>query len=383
MASMTHRQRAVAAIRGEPVDHLPFIGRMELWYNYNHNRGTLPEKYRGWSLWDVQRDLDIGIFGFGAWSASFYRLEYPGMEVRRTTTADEAVVEYVTPYGTIRARNLLAEELRDADVTGAQVEHEFKDERDYDALQYLFEHTRVLENYEEYGNIVEAIGEDGLALPFSGWVPMHVLMHHYMGYETFYYQLYDNTARVERLHQALVEQQRQILRLGARCPAEVVEVGANYDEEMTPPGIFEKYMLPFYREAAQVLHAGGKLMAAHLDGEMRRLLELMPAAGLDVGEAITPAPMTTIDMRSLRALWRDKVAVWGGVPTVLLTETFGDEEFERYVLDLFAAVAPGDRFILGFGDNAPTDALFSRLAKTAELWQRYGVYPIDPALSSP
>ncbi|MHB1133080.1 MAG: uroporphyrinogen decarboxylase family protein [Chloroflexota bacterium] len=375
--SMTHRQRAVAAIRGEAVDHIPFIGRMELWYNYNCNRGTLPEKYRGWSLWDIQRDLNIGIFGFGVWTASFYRLEYPAsITVQRTTTADEAIVEYVTPYGTVRARNLLAEELRDADVTGAQVEHEFKDERDYDALQYLFENTKVVDNFEEYGRVVEAIGEDGLALPYSGWLPMHVLMHHYLGYENFYYQLHDNTAKVEQLHQALVEQQRQILKLGARCPAEVVEVGGNYDESMTPPVIFEKYMVPFYREAAQTLHAGGKLMAAHLDGEMQRLLDIMPSTGLDVGEAITPAPMTSIDIRHLRSLWQGKMAMWGGIPTVLLTNSYSDEEFERYVVDLFAAVAPGDRFILGFGDNAPTDALFSRLAKTAELWQRYGRLPV-------
>ena len=40
--TMTHRQRAIAAIRGERPDRVPFIGRMDLWYAYNFNRGTLP-----------------------------------------------------------------------------------------------------------------------------------------------------------------------------------------------------------------------------------------------------------------------------------------------------------------------------------------------------
>src|SRR5512133_2875883 len=194
---MTHRHRAIAAIRGEKPDRLPFVGRMDLWYAYNSNRGTLPSKYQGWSLWDIQRDLDIGIFGFGVWTASFYKLVHERMEVRRISTATEQVVEYVTPYGTLRTRNVLAEEIKDADVTGAQVEHHFKDERDYDALQYLFEHTKVVDNYDEYAKVVEAIGDDGLALPFSGWLPMHQIMREYLGYETFYYQMFDNPAKVE------------------------------------------------------------------------------------------------------------------------------------------------------------------------------------------
>lgn len=374
---MTHRQRAIAAIRGEKVDRIPFIGRMDLWYAYNRNRGTLPERYRDWSLWDIQRDLGIGIFGFGAWSYSFYKLYHRNMEVRRTVTPQEMVLEYETPYGTLRTRNLLADDLKDADVTGAQVEHEFKSERDYDALQFLFENTEVVENFDEYAKLVEVIGEDGLALPFSGWLPMHIIMYHYFGYERFYYEMHDHPARVERLHEALREQHREIIRLAARCPAEVIEVGANYDEEMTPPGVFQKYMLPFYQESAEVLHRGGKLMAAHLDGEMKRLLELVRDSGIDVAEAITPAPMTSIDIRRTRELWGDKVAMWGGLPSVLLTDTFTDEEFEENAIDLFRAVAPGGRFILGFGDNAPTDALFHRIARVAELWHQYGAYPID------
>ena len=375
--TMTHRQRAIAAIRGERPDRVPFIGRMDLWYAYNFHRGTLPEKYQGWSLWDIQRDLGIGIFGFGAWTASFYKLEYEGMEVRRGSTDTEQIVEYVTPFGTLRSRNVLAEEIKDADVTGAQVEHHFKDERDYDALQYLFEHTRVVDNYDEYAKVVDAIGEDGLALPYSGWLAMHQIMREYMGYETFYYQLNDHPDRVEKLHEALLEQQRAIIRLGAHSPAQVIEVGGNYEEMITPPSIFQKYFTPFYREAADILHKTGKLMAAHCDGDMDRLLALVGDCGLDVAEAITPAPMTSIDVRNARALWAGKTAMWGGVPTILLTETFTDAEFEANVLDLFRAVAPGDRFVLGFGDNAPTDAIFGRIAMLAELYDKYGGYPIS------
>ena len=40
---MNHRDRALAAMRGQPVDRIPFIARMDLWYGYHHNRGELPQ----------------------------------------------------------------------------------------------------------------------------------------------------------------------------------------------------------------------------------------------------------------------------------------------------------------------------------------------------
>lgn len=62
---MSHRSDALAAMRGEQPQRVPFIGRMNLWYNYHSARGTLPERYAGWSYFDVVRDLGIGILGFG------------------------------------------------------------------------------------------------------------------------------------------------------------------------------------------------------------------------------------------------------------------------------------------------------------------------------
>ena len=46
---------------------------------------------------------------------------------------------------------------------------------------------------------------------------------------------------------------REIIRLGVHYPAEVIEIGANYVEEMTTPSIFEHYLLPVHRESAEVL----------------------------------------------------------------------------------------------------------------------------------
>jgi hypothetical protein len=332
---MNHRERALAAMRGQPVDHIPFIARMDLWYSYHKNQDSLPHPYEKASLWDIQRDLGIGIFGFGAWDISFYRLIHRNVEVVKTVRGQETMTHYVTPYGSLTARDVMAEELKEAAGTGGRLEYPFKSEADYNALQYLIEITQVVENFEAYAQFIDAIGEDGIALPFSGHLPAHQLMIFFMGYQRFYYELNDHLTRLEALIQALENQQQQVLTLAAASPADAIEAGGNYDEQMTPPPVFERFFAPFYRKASQLLAPTGKPLVIHGDGEMRKLLTNLMSCGIQVVETITPKPMTSID------------------------------------------VAPGDRFILGFGDNVPTDASFERVKRIAHFWMERGHYPVS------
>lgn len=370
---MNHRDRALAAMRGEPVDRIPFIARMDLWYLFHRNQGTLPQPYENASLWDIQRDLGIGIFGFGMGAVPFYRLDHRGVETETTTEDGVTTTFYHTPHGTLRLRDRLAEELKDAATTAARIEYPFKTDSDYDALQFLIEHAEVVENLDEYARYVDEIGGDGLAVPWTRHLPAHQLMIDLMGYETFYCELYDREDRVLRLIEALTEQHRRILGIAAKTPVGAVEVGGNYDEQMTPPPIFDRFFAPFYREARNTLNSAGKVLVVHGDGEMNVLLSKLMECGVQVVEALTPRPMTSIDIRSTRRLWKDRVCMWGGLPSVMLTEVFSDEEFERALENLFHAVAPASGgFILGFGDNVPTDGLFSRVRRVAEFWAEHG-----------
>ena len=373
---MNHRDRALAAMRGEPVDRVPFIARMDLWYGYHHNRGTLPHPYENASLWDMQRDLGIGIFGFGAWDISFYRLQQHGMELTKSEHDGLTTTIYRTPFGDLTCRDRIVAELKEAAGTGARIEYPFKTESDFDALQYLVEHTAVVENFEAYQRFVDSIGVDGLALPFSGHLAAHQLMLNFMGYQTFYCEMADHPSQMEKVIAALTAQQRQILALAARCPAAAIEAGGNYDESMTPPPIFDRLFAPFYREARATLDAAGKILVVHGDGEMKILRERLVTCGVQVVEALTPQPMTSIDVRDTRRIFADRVCLWGALASIIVTDVFNDEECERYMADLFAAVSPGQRFILGFGDNVPTDARWSRIQQVVRYWHEHSDYPL-------
>ncbi len=377
---MNHRDKALAAMSGQPVDHIPFIARMDLWYIFHHNRGTLPHPYEKASLWDIQRDLGVGIFGLGTPEVPyvrFHRLVPNGFDVETAIHDGVTVTCYHTPYGTLTCTDSMSAELADAAVAGgARTEFPFKTAGDFDALQFVIEHTQVVENMDEFGRFVEAIGTDGLAVPVTGHLPAHALMITYMGYQAFYYELHDHPARVEALIQALTAQWREIMALAVISPAHVVQVGGNYDEAMTPPRIFDRFFAPLYREVRQAFSAAGKRLVVHGDGEMRALLGRLADCGVEVVEALTPKPMTSIDVRTTRQLWKDRVTMWGGLATVILTDVFSDAEFEGFLEDLFHSVAPGDHFILGFGDNVPTDSSFDRVKRAVLFWADHGRYPL-------
>ena len=151
----------------------------------------------------------------------------------------------------------------------------------------------------------------------------------------------------------------------------------NWSDEFHTP-LFRKYFIPWLKEASDYFHARGKLTQVHADGEMKRLIPFFPATGVDVAEAWSPAPMTSVTTGELQKAWGDKVTIWGGIPAVLFEPSqYSDAEFDDYIKTLFREVAPGNNFIVGMGDNLPFDGDINRVGRVAELIEKYGRIPIE------
>ncbi len=58
---MTHRERILAAFERRPVDRVPWVPRLDLWYNAHRYRGTLPREWADASLVDIVDDLGVGL----------------------------------------------------------------------------------------------------------------------------------------------------------------------------------------------------------------------------------------------------------------------------------------------------------------------------------
>ena len=371
---MTHKQQILAAARGEQLNRLPFGARIDLWYKYHEAHGTLPDKYQGWSQIDVIRDLGAGV-QYRLFT-SLVREEYQDMEVVEKQDPPYITTEYITPIGSVAKKEIL--DTSEGTSVKYEMEKLFKSEKDYPVLKYVIEHTTPAANFGELEKMRGELGEDGFVIaPMGGaWSPVQRVMREILGYEAFFYELADRPAEVEELIELLQELDRKKRKITVTSGLEILQVCGNWSDDIHTP-VFRKYFVPWFQEVCDFLHAHGCLATGHVDGEMRRLNPLFRETGIDIAEAITPAPQTGVTMREFREQLGDEVTIWGGIPSILFEPMYSDEDFDNYIENMFREMAPGYRFIVGMGDNLPFDGDINRVGRVAELIDKYGRLPIE------
>jgi uroporphyrinogen-III decarboxylase len=371
--AMTKKQQILVAARGEKLEKLPFGARIDVWYNYHSAHGTLPDKYKGWSQTDILRDQ-----GAGAQKRFFSltREEYRDMEVVEKHDPPYITTEYRTPVGTVAKKEVF--DTSEGPWIKYEMEKLFKSEKDYPVLRYVMEHTEAADDFEAYYKLREEIGEDGMVMTASGglWSPVQRVMREIIGYELFFYELADHPARVEELIEMVKDLERRKLKVAIKSDLELFNICANWSDDIQTP-VFRKYFVPWFREVSDFLHSHGRLAMAHTDGEMRRLNPMFRETGIDVAEAITPAPQTLVSMREFREQLGSEVTLWGGIPSILFEPMYSDEDFDAFIRNMFREMAPGYRFIVGMGDNLPFDGDIERVGRVVELIDKYGSLPIQ------
>lgn len=64
------------------------------------------------------------------------------------------------------------------------------------------------------------------------------------------------------------------------------------DENLISPQHYREFCIPYYRKITELLHAGGKLVSTHLDGNFKGYMPYLHETGFDILDGCTPAPMT-------------------------------------------------------------------------------------------
>jgi len=208
------------------------------------------------------------------------------------------------------------------------------------------------------------------------WSPTQRVMREIMGFEPFFYELADNPAKVESLIKNVENLARKKYEVGIKTDLQIFNIGSNWSDDVHTP-VFKKYFIPWFQEITEFLHSHGRLAMAHIDGENRRLLPFLKNTGIDIWEAWTPKPMTSVSNKELRNAVGDKGVIWGGVPSTLFEPTYTDEEFDQYIINMLNEIAPGYNFIAGMGDNLPFDGNIERVGRIVELIDKYGRVPIS------
>ena len=63
--------------------------------------------------------------------------------------------------------------------------------------------------------------------------------------------------------------------------------------------------------------------------------------------------------------WSPHLTLCGGIPSTLVLADTSDADFEAYMDELFRAIAPGWRIVIGIADQVPPAAVFSLLHRIA------------------
>ena len=405
---MTHRERIIKAIRGEMPDRLPFAPRLDLWYTANVQAGTLPEKHKnrtfdeiaraeGWALHKINPEYQKNrkpednlhwALGILSYKESVFGFQFPpDVEQEVKKTAGRTQITYHTPVGSVSTTTVYTEEMRKAGVSNFWVEeHVLKEAKDYRPVGYIFENLKLYRDDRDFLRWKAEIGEDGVPFTLAGRAasPMHHIQKYFVDATDFYFHYHDYEKEIRALAESMGGFFDQIIQLIGDSPAEVVYWGANFDDMITYPALFEKDIVPWIRKAADILGRKGKFVSCHCDGENLGLLDLIRDSGMHIAEAITPAPMTKVPIEEYYRRWSGKLTLFGGIPSILLLrESVSDEEFEAYLGHLFKAVAPGKRMILGIADSTPPNAVFERLVRIGEKVEKEGRLPLEAGAFRP
>jgi corrinoid protein of di/trimethylamine methyltransferase len=398
----SHKERILMAARGELPEVLPYVPRIDLWYNANSAFDSLPEKHKGrsqdeisraegWALHKVVpeflkvRKTDDNLhraLGLYSLKEMVFDFEFsPEIEIEVNREGDFTKVIYHTPVGDVSTRTMYSEEMRRSGASITWIdEHVLKEPRDFRVVRYLFEHLKLKPDFEDFLKWQKYIGEDGVACTMVGLAssPMHHIQKEFLDATDFYYKYNDYRKEMQALAESVGHFFDQALRIIADSPAEMVLWGANFDDMITYPAYFGEEIVPWIRKASEALGERGKVALCHCDGENLRLLDLIRDSGMHVAEAVCPHPMTKVRIEEYYKRWGGRLTIFGGFPSnMLLAESATDEEFEAYLDHLFKVIAPGRRFILGIADTTPPNAVFDRLIRIGERVEREARLPLE------
>jgi hypothetical protein len=94
-------------------------------------------------------------------------------------------------------------------------------------------------------------------------------------------------------------------------------------------------------------------------------------------ESFVTAPMVPLTLEQARQTLGNRMILFGGLPSLIFSRSFPEQDFRDYVEQMFDAIAPGDAIILAVGDNVMPDSVIDRVAWVSERINERGYYPVQ------
>ncbi len=333
---MTPRERVMAVLTGNRPDRVPFTWKM-------------PHERRG----QIERELRSDGMAL-IWRCEVVNVERPNVETIRHEYREHGQPRvretFRTPVGEI------SQVWAVGGGYGSQTlhEHPIRSPDDYAIAQFIIRDEVYTSNDDAYRRADQVMGDDGFV--FGGWMPpspIMVMLWEWLGPMQFAMHDVDHPELFESLYDLLLRRQLEQYRIAAQSSALVIHAAENLTADMIGHERFEKYCMPAYAAFADVLHTHGKLLAAHLDGELKPIVDFVGRSALDIVEAFSPAPDTKLELSDARRAWPDKI-IWINFPSTV--HPMPVHRIEDHTRRLLRQAGCGDRFLIGVTEDIPEGA---------------------------
>jgi hypothetical protein len=333
---LTPRQRVENVLRGEAVDHVPLTMYQSM----------IPQCA-------VERQLrndGVAMIGGGP----VMKAHQPNVKIQTHTYTEDGAEflrrTYTTPVGEVYT--LHKQSADTSGFTSWTVSKMFKGPEDYKVLRFMAEDTTYEPDYDAFRAADAWMGEDFVMRGGIALTPIHQIITHFMGVETFAFEWADRRDEIDKLNKVMMAERRQIYPIVAASPVTHANYGGNETADVVGRERFEQYVLPCWNEAAEVFHKHGTLIGSHLDGNNKPWADLVADSPLDYIEAFTPAPDSDMTLKEALDTWPNKILWINFTSSAHLKDVAGIEEVTR---DLLRQAAPGNRLIVGITEDIPAD----------------------------
>ncbi len=383
---MTSRERILSALKGQPVDRIPFVPLID-----SYTLMDMPPDVIGDAtgpmfdpsvLVNASRALGCDVMPRHIVSAVPFLGRTPHIESLGTFGPPvEAQVDFdsgklleiiTTPVGTLNATWEFTDK-------AGWIPHMTKPlVSNYEELKIFHYAVERMppdiqpQPYDEFLQLEEKIGGDGIATATVPNSPLMYLIEMAWGLENTYYLLNDHPDEVEdileRLHQSL----RAHLEVFVEGPTEIVIQYENTSSTLLSPDVFRRHCLPRLNEYADIVMGAGKIFLVHMCGTLQAFTDDIAKGRFHGIADIPPPPTGDLPLDEAKAKMPDKIVLGGIDPTTFLSREPGIIKNE--VSGLIERIKPYNGVLLGSADTAPRGTPPENFRLIRELVETVGAY---------
>jgi len=366
--SMTSRERLLAAMQHQPVDHIPcsFMMFKGLWSRSNTY------------LEFIQKQMELGLDVCvelpprqpGIVSDS-YNLHGLPVKYHDAVTVEEwkesqpdsrwpiLIKEYNTPGGCLRVEVNKDSEWPYGDhvpflddyVINRSRKFLIEEYSDLEALQYLLVPPgaeEVVDFKQDSQTAIDFAREHDLLLS-GGWGVGADLIGWIFGLENMIFAAYDQAGLIKDLLGIIDRWNRSRMKVVLEAGVDLYIKRAWYENcDFWTPDKWREFIFPILKSDVELAHQRGALFGYLITSRCMPLLEMIAEAGVDVVIGVDPRVW---DLKRAKEILSGEVCLWGGVNGHLTIEQGTPEAVSEEVHDVLKLFGGSSGFILSPVDN--------------------------------